>query len=292
MQTPKITLAVLTWKAPQTLESSLNSLYPILDFFDERLLVCQESDPREINIGEKFDFKIIKLQDNVGIQNGIKICFDQASNEFVLFLENDLHLKLTPENAHNLLIEASNLLKSKKAEFAKLRFLPERRTDRSSLFDRYWHIKGDKVVRRPIGYLRFRKANWVLSTSTCLIHKKALSAPGFERVSENFLLSTTQYNKWENLGLLTSKSFMSKLLRFAEDNPTSRSINGAPDLEHPLNCKANRKWLQDQKTKLLIATPGLFGHRRFDRPEDDEKWDMVDPADEGGEVIKTLDIPA
>ena len=279
-----ITLTILTWKAPKTLQSSLESLEPLFDTFSDRVLICQESDHREISIGKRFGFRIIELPENVGIQNGIKTCFESAQTELVLFLENDLQLRQEPIKAKRMLATASEYLNSSKCDFVKFRFLPERRTNCGARFDKFWKLSGRQIKRRFLGYLRFKRANWELSTSVKLMDEKSAYPKGFKRISDDFILSSTKYNKWENLGLFSTKTFMSKVFDFAESNPTTRSINGKPDLEHPLNCKANRYWLMGNEFKLLISTPGLFGHRRHDRSAEDEKWQMVDPLDEGGEV--------
>ena len=83
---------------------------------------------------------------------------------------------------------------------------------------------------------------------------------------------------------MTTKTFFRELINYAELHPTSRTVNGTPDLEHPLNCKKNRAWFKSLDAKMLVAIPGIFGHRRYDRAAKDEKWNMVDPKDEGGPV--------
>lgn len=284
MEKLNITLAVLTWKAPKSLRSCLESVEPILHLFDDKLLVCQEGDPREIQIGEEFGFRTVKLEHNVGIQEGISKCFTSAKTEIVLFLENDLQLRVSPEDATRYLSFAVKNLNAAECDFVKLRFLPERRSSTSKAFHRYWRINSSEITRRFMGALRPKKANWELSTSTRIMYEKSLLAEGFQRINQDFLKSTTKYNKWENLGLLTTKKLIHRLVTFANQHPTSRSVNGKPDLEHPLNCSNNRDWLMNQELKLLICTPGMFGHRRYDRAEEDEKWQMVDPLDEGGEV--------
>jgi len=280
----KISLTVLTWRAPKTLQSSLSSIKELLPFFDELILVCQESDPREMTIGANFGFRIIALEKNIGIQGGMKECFESARNELILFYENDLVLNQSVDKAKSLLTEAAAKLQKQEIDFVKFRFLPGNQNAKGKYFSKYWRVNNNKVRRRISGYLRFQKANRSLGTAIQYIWQKSLDAPGFNRISENFFQTTTQYGKWENRAVLTSKAYFRKLLKFAEANPSSRIVNGSPDLEHPLNCKKNRKWLIKQKSSFLIAVPGLFGHRRHDRAAIDEKWDMVDPVDEGGEV--------
>ena len=284
MQKLDMTLAVLTWRAPKTLEASLSSIEKLLPYFDELVLVCQESDPREIEIGEKYGFRIVALQENVGIQYGMAECFRNASNENVLFYENDLVLKVDLESALASLREASNALNNKQVSFVKLRYLPDNARDKSALFDSYWKIHNNQLRRRLAALIRPKKSLSVVSKSLEYLSEKDITPIGFDRHNDNFLISTTSHNAWENRAVVTTKAFFEKLIAFAESHPTMRSVNGKPDLEHPINCKKNRKWYQSLEVSLLIGVPGLFGHRRFDRAKEDEKWVMVDPLDDGGSV--------
>lgn len=275
---------MLTWKAPRTLESSLESISSILPVFSEKILVCQESDPREIEIGKKYGFRVVALQKNVGIQNGMKRCFQEAVNSTVLFYENDLNLRVDPEIAARIIHNGAEALAKSQVDFVKLRYLPGNKTIKGKLFDKYWTINGGKLKKRLLAYLRPKKADLLLSGALLYLSENNVSAPGFTPYDDDFLLSTSAMNKWENRAVLTTKEFFDKLIDFAENNPTARTVNGTPDLEHPLNCKQNRKWFLTLEAKLLIAVPGVFGHRRYDRSVDDEKWEMVCPADDGGDV--------
>lgn len=278
----KITLAILTWKAPKTLQASLESIEQLLPIFNEKILICQESDPREIIIGKQFGFDTIALKDNIGIQNGMKCCFESSKNELVLFYENDLNLRTTTQEAKEVIQEAATAIEREEVAFAKLRYLYGNTSLKSKNFEAYWKIKEGILKKRILSYFRPNKAAAVLSTSIPHLHSQGITPTGYEKFSENFLLGSSVSNKWENLAVMTTKTFFSGLINFAESNPTSRSINGSPDLEHPLNCRKNRSWYKSLDAKVLIAIPGLFGHRRYDRTENDEKWDMVDPKDEGG----------
>lgn len=52
------TLSILTWKAPDTLRRTLESLEPIRDLFHECIVICQESDPREIDMATQYGWVI------------------------------------------------------------------------------------------------------------------------------------------------------------------------------------------------------------------------------------------
>ncbi len=278
----RISLAMLTWKSPKTLQHTLQNIEPILDLFDEKIIVCQESDPEEIALAQQYGFNAVLLETNVGIQDGMKIAFESCSNELVLFLENDLVLKESRERVKTILTAISNELAEGGAEFAKLRYLPE---SRKRTFRRYWCSSNGWPRRRILGYLRFLTAN---SMAADVLHFDIAAG-----MRSKYLVDTgmgvyqtfSKYSKRENLAVFARRSFfLNTLIPFAESHPTSRLVNGYPDLEHRINSKKNKSWWQGKNFKLLIAKPGLFGHRRLDRWAGDEKWLTADPADDGGPV--------
>lgn len=278
----KTSLAILTWKAPKTLQHTLQNLEPILDLFDEKIIVCQESDPEEIALARQYGFKAVAVETNVGIQNGMKMAFESCSNELVLFLENDLVLKESREGAKNILTAISNALAEGRAEFAKLRYLPE---SRKKSFTRYWHAVNGYPKRRLLGYLRYRTANLMASDVLHLNLAPDVKSEYLTDIGNGLYATTSEFSKWENLGVFAKRSFfLEALIPFAEAHPTSRNVNGKPDLEHRINSRTNRWWWRSSKFKHLIAAPGVFGHRRLDRYAEDDKWHTVDPADEGGPV--------
>ena len=285
MSKSKVSLAVLTWKSPKTLHACLTSIAPIFDFFDERLIVCQESDPREIEIAEEFGMRIVATKTNLGIQGGLKKCFEEARNELVFFCENDLQLSVPVKRAVTTLSFAADYMMTNDAKCTYLRYLPQSAERRAKDFHKFWRVEGNIVKPRLKARLRPRTARFKLGKASPYIHQERLSCHGFETVSEDFLLTDSSCHPHENRALLAKRSYISTLIDFAEANSTSRQVNGSPDLEHPLNCRQNRDWFINQKFQTLIAVPGVFGHRRYDRDAQDDKWHMVNPVDDGGEVV-------
>lgn len=278
----KISLAMLTWKSPKTLQHTLQNIEPILDLFDEKIIVCQESDPEEIALAQQYGFKAVLLKTNVGIQDGMKMAFESCGNELVLFLENDLVLKESREGAKKILSAISNELAEGRAEFVKLRYLPE---SRKKSFTRYWHVVDGFPKRRFLGYLRYQAANLMASDVLHLNLSPGVETEYLVDIGCGLYATTSKFSKWENRAVFAKRSFfLGTLIPFAEAHPTSRNVNGKPDLEHRINSRANRWWWRTSKFKHIIVAPGLFGHRRLDRSAEDDKWHTVDPADDGGPV--------
>ncbi len=281
----KITLSVLTWKSPQTLRYCLESIEPLFDLFDERLIVCQEADAREIAIAEEFGFQVFAPEANLGIQGGMKMCFEKARNELVLFCENDLQLDVPVEQASKILAYAAHAMVEQQITCTYLRYLPQFADRRVLGFDKYWKIFDGRLLRRWRAFLRPKAAQFTLGKGSYFIHQSGMETEYFKRPNEHFLLTDSSCHPHENRALLSTRSHLAELIEFAEAHPTKRAINGSPDLEHPINCSQNRNWFITRKFPVLIACPGVFGHRRYDRDAADEKWQMVDPLDEGGPVV-------
>lgn len=255
-----------------------------MDLFDEKVIVCQESDPEEIALARAYGFKAIALDTNVGIQNGMKLAFESCSNELVLFLENDLVLKTSRKEAERILTVIGAVLAEGQAEFAKLRYLPE---SRKRTFRRYWRMSRGQPQRRLLGYLRYDTASSMAADTLHYDVSPGLASRYLVDIGGSIYQTSSRYSKWENLAVLARRSFfLGVLIPFAETHPTSRNVNGFPDLEHRINSKRNRAWWRGSDFKILIAKPGLFGHRRLDRWAGDDKWLTADPADDGGPVEK------
>lgn len=268
MENYPVTLSVLTWKSPVTLQQTLESLTPILPLFTERLVVCQESDPEEIELAMQMGFRVVPTETNIGIQNGLKKAVSAAKNEFVLVLENDANYTAGDPGVLALQ-EALAQITTTPIDHIRL---GELNKTPSKKYSKFWTSK-TPPFRRFFGFLRWNLANTHKHEALSMTFENEVkSFPGFTKVSDSFWLSTSKYVTWTNRSFLTRKSFfLGKLIPFAETHPTSRLINGYPDLEHPINCRRNRYWWCAQKFSIGISVPGLFGHSRYDRTPEDEK---------------------
>jgi hypothetical protein len=263
-----ITLSILTWRAPVTLQRTLASLQGILPLFSERLVICQESDPAELACARQMGFKPIPIRENIGIQNGLKRAASEAQNDRVLVLENDAEY-VGGEAGIRILHEAMEQMMTTSVDHIRLGRLDATPSKR---YSNYWGTQS-RPHRTVIGYLQWHLANTRKYEMLSLPDMNPDDIPReFTRVSDSFWQTTSKYVGWTNRSFLTQKSFfLDCLLPFAEAHPTSRLINGCPDLEHPINCLQNRHWWRSQNFSIGIVKPGLFGHVRHDRNPDDEK---------------------
>ena len=222
-----MSLAVLTWKSPKTLRACLTSIQPLFDFFDERLIVCQEADPRELAIAEEFGMRIIAPETNLGIQGGMKECFARANNELVFFCENDLQLSVPAAQAFETMAFAAYHMMQHDTQCTYLRYLPQSAHRRVSEFNKFWRMTEKRVAPRLKAILRPKTARFRLGKACAFIHQENLDCDGFVRVEEDFLLTDSSCIPHENRALLAKKSYISDLIGFAETHPTRRGVNGS-----------------------------------------------------------------
>ena len=118
-----LTIAVLTWNAPNTLRNTLGSYQAsgLLRHAKEAVIYLQEDNPKERRIAEEFGFKILASKENIGIQAGIEALLKVSATEYFLFLENDWVCVESPQAVTARLHEATALLDNNTAKCVRLR---------------------------------------------------------------------------------------------------------------------------------------------------------------------------
>lgn len=260
-------ISILTWRAPHTLYNTLTSLAPILHIFSNHYVVCQEGDPDEVQIARQFGFTPITTGHNLGIQEGLARCAEVSATETVLVMEGDCILS-SPENAPAVVLRCLNALSEQHVDIFQLH---ERATQPTPSYWRFWK-RGLPLRPTMLGRLRPSAAMAKTSEAVCLSNFPHDGIPNITPLGAGMFVASSNCVNWCNRSFLTTKDFfLDKVVRFARENPTSRKVNGLPDLEHPINCRANREWWRGEMFKVGILFPGLFGHHRTERPEGDEK---------------------
>lgn len=84
-----MTLAMLSWGAHRTLVNTLES-YQTFGINDpEKIIFFQEISPADKRIADKYGFKYLGSNRNIGIAQAYKKLVEEATGETFLFLEND-----------------------------------------------------------------------------------------------------------------------------------------------------------------------------------------------------------
>lgn len=267
---PPIGLSVLTWKSPKTLESTLKSLMRVADIFSERYVICQQGDPEEMAIAAAYGYTPIATEENLGIQEGLARCGEAPVSERIVIVEGD-NMLCQSEDAPRRLRRAITLLDERDIHVFQFQKRPNQPSDR---FRRYWR---PTTPLQPTITGRMRRGA-ALARMYEAVSLEAVAREGnehIEKLEEGFFLTNSACVNWSNRPLVTTKSFfLGKILPFARNNPGTRRINGLLDLEHQINCPANRDWWRGNAFRVGIAHPGLFDHARLERPDDDEKTEI------------------
>lgn len=93
-----MTLAMLSWKAKQTLRNTLESYqrYGLDKLDDEKVIFFQEISKEDRAIAKEFGYDCFGSPDNIGIAEAYKLLVAYASGDAFLFLENDWELLSEP----------------------------------------------------------------------------------------------------------------------------------------------------------------------------------------------------
>lgn len=261
-------IALLTWKSPATLEKTLKSLDVIASDFGDKLVICQEGSEDELSLARRYGYRAIPTVQNLGILGGLKKAVLEAEHNAVLLLENDANF-IGSENDRTLLSDIAGHLIDDTIQYC---CLMERLNGPTSRYLKYWSHQWPPK-KRFLSYLRPHIARSLKAESLNFRPDSVTSSDFATLLGENLWKTDSRYFRWSNRAKFLQKSFfLDKLVLFAEENPTDRTVNGLMDLEHQINAPKQRNWYTKQKFPLAIHTQGLFGHERYDRPDGDEKW--------------------
>lgn len=263
----KPAISILTWKSPRTLEETLISIKPIEKLFFEKYVICQEADPSEIEVAQRFGFTPIPIPENLGIQGGLEMCVSVARAEIVLVVENDCPY-LGNETGSEKISSAIRALHEGILDIVQLHCMGSRPSKR---FTKYW--KSAVPPRRTIqGFLRPSDARSAWGEAIILDNFPKEGTSEICRIDRSLYRTFSHHRPWSNRPFLTTRTFfLDVVLAFAKGNPSSRTVNGKPDLEHAINCRKNRQWWRKSKFRVGMMLPGQFGHTRIERPSEDEK---------------------
>ena len=264
---PPVGLSILTWKAPNTLRNTLGALAPISDLFVERFVLCQEGDPEEMEIAQSFGFIPVATERNLGIQEGLALAASLPSTETIMVMECDCLLR-DQINSRSIIELCLMLLETQKLQAIQLQ---ARITEPTQRFHRYWKA-GFPLRPTLLGRLRRGAAMARTNEAICLPDFPESGTEHIKPLGDGIFVAESNTLNWCNRSFITTKDFfLGQLIKFARELVTNKKVNGLPDLEHPINCPENRWWWRNNRFRIGIVQPGLFGHNRLERPADDEK---------------------
>ena len=87
-------IGILSWKGYDSLENSLFSYkkYGLSNMTDQKFVCLPEYSDEGVKIAEKYNYKPILVNQNLGILGGFKLLAENMPQGPILLLENDLEL--------------------------------------------------------------------------------------------------------------------------------------------------------------------------------------------------------
>lgn len=272
-------VGILSWKGHKTLENSLQSYEKIgfRDFFDEVKIVFQEVSEDDKALALKYAYDYIGTKNNLGIQKGHQLICDNLKTDYVLILENDNPIIEDYQTTFNRLKESLKLLKDNTIDIMRLRH----RFNFGEGFSlekylRYYDIKclhkkfsceKIKKTSKLNSFLKLLKRTFRPSKAKrlagyCLYYEQnpeTIFPQYIKKIDHEVFSVDSQIITWTNQGVILKRELYAKLLKYANNNHSTKTANGFQDLEKPLN----RKWWREQNFKIGVCD-GIFTHNRFD----------------------------
>lgn len=266
-----ISVGILSFKAYKTIDTTLTQYADFLDHFDEAQLFFQTFCQKDKDIAEKHNIRYIYRNDNIGIQNGIKWIIENLKSGYILYLENDFHLLYDVDYCVDTIEKSLKLIQDGKIDMMRLRsrfvagepfqdivkytkmFVPQHIHPDFKDFDK---IQKTNCLLR---YLRPFKARKISTRSLYIEEYPEQICNKIEKADWYYKVDSSVLN-WTNNPTLISKELFLKLLKYADEHPSSRTVYGFQDLEKPLNCH----WWRKQHFKIGVCD-GIFTHCRLDR---------------------------
>jgi glycosyltransferase involved in cell wall biosynthesis len=274
-----IGVSILSWKASKTLRATLENYYQhnFFSLFSDVCVTLPQASEIDREIVEKYGLRHHTMEDNFGIQANMKIAADQLKTEYILLLENDCPLIECLDEIKSQLEAALEGLQSQSIDVMYLRHRFKRGEQFSGIkkYSRYFEIKqadenfllnedvstDHKIFKLLRRRLNPWKASRLLGNSVFVEKNPDQLFPKYIRKSPlGFFVVDSFCLPWTNQSVLLKKSFFLSLVDYANQHPSSRTVNGFQDLEKPLNSR----WWRLQNFKIGIGK-GIFTHSRLDR---------------------------
>jgi len=278
-----LSIALLSWKAHETTAQTLESYVRarLYDTADEFFIYFNQYSDADKALADRFGVRSTGTSENLGIWGGMDAEAANAKGDYILFLQNDHPVVVSPEETAHWMAASLEYLKAGKADIALLwhRFKRGDHSDFSSHFKyNYIHdldpraIGGDVAKHFPPDWNRdtfMRKLRRTLRPGAYLRHTAGTVYverepekifPQYIRRDGEFYVVDSRIHPFSETPYLISKKLYNELSAWGKAHPSTRGILGLPVLEYTLNCR----WWRQQHFRMAVCDTGIFSHRRAD----------------------------
>lgn len=278
-----LSIAMLGWKAQETTAQTLETYARarLYDNAEEFFIYFNQYSELDKAMADRFGVRSLGTSENLGIWGGMDAEAAHAKGDYILFLQDDHPVVVSPEETAHWIDASIDFLKADRADIVLLwhRF---DRGDHSGFKSHFKYnfvhdldprAEGGVVARNfPPDWNRdtlMRKLRRTLRPGAWLRHSAGV--PYVEREPEKvlpkhirrdgeFLVIDSAVHPFSETPYLISKKFYNELSAWGKAHPSSRGILGLPVLEYTLNCR----WWRQQHFRLAVCDTGVFSHRRVD----------------------------
>ena len=279
--TKTVGIGILSWKAHETLEASLESYRDngFLDLFDQRMIYFSDLSNIDKQIAAKYEWSYSGGA-NEGIAGGMKRLAENMDTDYILLLQNDNPIVENAEFAEQHIRKAVELMEENKVDLCRMRhrwkvgegfadvskylkFFPAQDIDQSFISQEHGFKNveyRDSIRKKILRVLRFRKTHKLKGRSIFIERKPNQIYPdNIRRDGDFFIVDSSILDFTDQCLLISKKMWLDVFIPFVEANPSSRAPNG---FQAPEIC-INRGWWRKKHFKIAQG-PGLFSHARQD----------------------------
>lgn len=275
-----LSIAMLGWKAQATTRHTLETYRDggLFGAGDEFFIYFNQFSAPDKALADEFKVRAIGTDENLGMWGGDEAIAENAKGDYILFLQDDHPVLVSPEEVKHWIDGGLELLKSGKADIIYLRHRQESikgygcdtyfryhyvhelepRIDVSVLPENYNRDTFCRKLRRLFRPFAARKR----SITAMYLEKDPLSMlpKGTAHWEKDFLVIDSSMIQFSESPYMISRKLYKKLVAWGKKHPRHRTILGFQELEYILNCR----WWRRQHFKIATCDTGIFGHCRID----------------------------
>ncbi len=276
-----ISLGILSWKSPKTLEKTLTSYEKqnLFSLFDENIIYFNQISENDKKIAKKFNLQYYGNKENLGFLGGMENLAKSMKCEYLLMLQNDCPIVEDFKEAEKQITEAIQILEDNKINIMRLRhrfkvgegfndvenylkYYPAVKIDKNFIEEEYSILQKNfknNFKKNILRILRPFKKKQVIGRSIYIEESPDLLFPKYiKKYKDIFIVDSAVINFTEQ-SFLVKKDFLMYLINYIKKHPKKRTLNGFQVPEIILNCF----WWRHQHFKIGVGK-GLFTHNRFD----------------------------
>ena len=245
MNSLSFAIGILSWRGYDSLDNSLQSYKKngLSNMTIHKFVCLPEYTEEGIKIAEKYNYKPILINKNLGILGGFKKLAEKMPKGPILLLENDLELIESKKKTYEQIKNSINLLNKHKAIQVRLRskVYPGEPFEGLRKYKKYWSNTKVSQIRR---LFRPKKAHKLIGTSTYFLdNPEKFHNNIIKKICEGYYLVPSSVMTWANLAILVDRdTYLNTIIKKAELTKSRKYINGFKNIEIELQLHLTSKF--------------------------------------------------